>query len=160
MSSYNLKSSFSNNNRSMSNIIDIMSKKTSNDMILAKIESNDIILDKIESNILMIENNLKDYVDNGIKIIQEDTKQLTLLKNKLLFIEQLYFKKTYFDNEIHVKINNIEQNMDIFKNILISSNRDIKYIKEHIKIIIANTTIENNTSRWKIWKKIFGKNII
>lgn len=127
-------------------IIDIMNKKT----------INDAILERIESNILIIENNLKKYIDTGIITNQDDTNQL---KNKLLFIEQqFYLKKTCYENEIDSKIGRFEQKIDILKHILISLNKDVKYIKE--QILLNNNNKIKKSKRWKIWEKLFKNKYI
>lgn len=126
-------------------IIDIMNKKT----------INDAILERIESNILIIENNLKKYIDMGINQNQDDTNQL---KNKLLFIEQQFYLKKNYETEIDNKIGRFEQKIDILKHILISLNKDVKYIKE--QILLNNNNKIKKSKRWKIWEKIFKNKYI
>jgi hypothetical protein len=116
-------------------IIDIMNKRLLN--------QNQII--NLEENIYNIELTL----DN----IKLDTDKLSSLKDKLMFIEQCYINKTSIESDINCKIGRIEQNCESFKRNIENLCKDIKFIKDQVKILTNNKDKKNILSL--LFKKDF-----
>lgn len=136
----------SNSSMCVGQIIDIMSKRV----------IHDNAIDRLERKISVVEKNLQEQVEeleNGIKLIQEDTHNLKLLKNKLLFIEQLYLNKTSFETEIDSKVGRIEHNVDVLKRHLENVTKDIRYIKDQIR----SFKFKPKSNTWRLLK-FFTKN--
>jgi chromosome segregation ATPase len=107
---------------------------------MSKRANKDQALDDLQSRLLEIESDLKkkiDEIESGLTSIHADTQGLTILKNKLMFIEQFYLKKTGFETEIDAKLGRVEQSVDALKRNMEGLMKDVKYVKEQINVIKA-----------------------
>lgn len=112
---------------------------------------NDMALEELQKQITDINTILSEKfteLEMGIADVQKDTQNLQLLKNKLLFIEQFYIRRTSFETEIDSKIGRIEHNLEVVKKQVDTVAKDMRFMKEHYKTIRA----KNLVAKWKIWK--------
>jgi archaellum component FlaC len=117
-------------------IIDVMYKRTIN-----------------QNTILRIEENISN-IELKLESIKNDTNKLSSLKDKLMFIEQFYINKTSIETDINCKIGRIEHTCEGFKRHIEILSKDVKFIKDHIKLK------EYNKNKISLFTKIFKKNFL
>lgn len=135
-----------------SQIVEAINRRTVSDHKLAKIETQlDILHTELNKRI--------DELENGIEVIQNDTEHLAVLKNKLMFIEQFYLKKTCFETEIDTKVGRIEQNIEFLKKSMEGLIKDLKFVKEQVKFMKSEKKSNPTQPKcgWNFWN--WGKKI-
>ena len=130
---------------SLGNIIETLQRRAISESTFEKLQNLEV---NVNVNFQQIQNELN--------LIKEDTQQLQLLKNKLLFIEQFYMNKTSFETEIDSKLSRIEDNMDSMKRHVDILLNEVKSIKKKLFILSEEKSTKKNPPRWKVWK-IFRK---
>jgi DNA repair ATPase RecN len=127
-------------------IVEAINRRSVNDQKLVKIEA------QLESLHTEISKRI-DELQNGIEVIQGDTEHLAVLKNKLMFIEQFYLKKTCFETEIDTKVDRIEQNIENLKKNMDGLIKDLKFVKEQVKYM-KNEKKNRSEAKcvWKFWQ--------
>lgn len=97
--------------------------------------SNDSAWIDINTNLLSLETQIDTQfkkLQEEFNIARENNKNINCLKDRLIFIEQFYIKRTGIETDIECQLNRIAFNISILKKSIDGLVKDMKVVKQHI----------------------------